>query len=265
MFTATHNLFIALATGVMFLTGGCTLSQQIRPDEHDDHDDHGVAADPFDAATAAVGLATATANLNALVASPSGVGRSLERSAPQGAGGPEHVSRVIARVSEPAPVARRTLVTVQATAGPPAEGSQTDRRRAAEQFAVPIESPRVTSRFGPRIDPITGARGRMHRGIDFGAPTGTPVLATASGRVLLGGYCDGGTGNCVVIEHEGGWRSQYFHLHRVNVRPGQTVRQGQVIGQVGSTGRSTGPHLHFQIGRGGDAMDPETLFGRRVQ
>ena len=105
----------------------------------------------------------------------------------------------------------------------------------------------------------------MHRGTDFGAGTGTPVLATASGTVVLGGWCDRGTGNCVVIDHAGGWRSQYFHLSRVHVGPGETVRQGERIGQVGSTGRSTGPHLHFQIGREGRAIDPETMFGRPVR
>jgi len=148
-----------------------------------------------------------------------------------------------------------------ASGRPTADGPRTD-----ERWLVPVRAPRVTSRFGPRVDPITGQPGRMHRGIDFGGPVGTDVLAAASGVVVMGGYCDRGTGNCVVIDHPGGWRSQYFHLSTVRVRPGQRVRQGDVIGGLGSTGRSTGPHLHFQVGPiGGAAVDPETLFGRRLE
>lgn len=136
---------------------------------------------------------------------------------------------------------------------------------AVERWAIPVREPRVTSRFGPRIDPITGAPGRMHRGVDFGHPTGTPVYATASGRVLMAGWCDRGTGNCIVIEHANGWRSQYFHLSRVTIAAGTTVAQGDAIGEIGSTGRSTGPHLHFQLGPPGEAYDPEPLFGTPVQ
>ena len=105
----------------------------------------------------------------------------------------------------------------------------------------------------------------MHRGTDFGAPSGTPVHATASGEVVLAGWCDRGTGNCVVIDHAGGWRSQYFHMSSVSVRAGSTVAQGERIGAVGSTGRSTGPHLHFQVGREGEATDAEPLFGEPVR
>lgn len=137
-------------------------------------------------------------------------------------------------------------------------------READGYWRVPIDDPRVTSRFGPRIHPVTGEVGRMHRGIDYGAPTGTPVYATADGEVLLGGYCDGATGNCVVIDHGNGWRSQYFHLSRVDVGAGDRVRAGEQIGAVGSTGRSTGPHLHFQLGLGTEAIDPELLLGMPI-
>ncbi|MFT4703440.1 MAG: murein DD-endopeptidase MepM/ murein hydrolase activator NlpD [Bradymonadia bacterium] len=135
-----------------------------------------------------------------------------------------------------------------------------------EIWQVPVRDPRVTSRFGPRIDPITGERGRMHRGTDYGHPTGTPIYAPASGRVILAGYCDRGTGNCIVLEHTNGWRSQYFHLSEVSIRSGEEVRQGELMGEIGSTGRSTGPHLHFQVGPpGGGAVDPETILGTPVQ
>lgn len=227
----------------------------------------GAPAEVLESARAAVGLAAATGTLNALVAVP-GSGRSLARGSETGDESPGGVTREVSRVSE-APGPERTLVTVRATAGPPVDPERevVVRARATvggERWAIPVEDPRVTSRFGPRIDPITGQRGRMHRGTDFGAPTGTPVLATASGTVVLGGWCDGGTGNCVVLDHVGGWRSQYFHLSRVHVSPGDEVAQGDVIGEIGSTGRSTGPHLHFQVGRGSDAVDPEDLFGEPV-
>lgn len=180
--------------------------------------------------------------------------------------------------TESAEGARRTLRSVDAAPTPrevstvalpeaevAAAASPGPRSGSIERWMIPVREPRVTSRFGPRIDPITGAAGRMHRGIDYGHPPGTPVLATASGTVLLAGWCDSGTGNCVVIEHANGWRSQYFHLSAVHARAGRRVVQGEVIGEIGSTGRSTGPHLHFQIGPPGGALDPEPLFGTPVQ
>lgn len=176
---------------------------------------------------------------------------------PTDAEGTPPVSRtLVLAAAEPPPTERTVRVVEPAPTPAPANGGET--------WAVPVREPRVTSRFGPRIDPITGAEGRMHRGTDYGAPTGTPVYATASGTVLLGGWCDRGTGNCVVIEHEGGWRSQYFHLSAVHTSSGATVSQGDHIGDIGSTGRSTGPHLHFQVGQGSEAVDPEQLFGRPV-
>lgn len=160
---------------------------------------------------------------------------------------------------------QREVATIRVPDGSPTTTEQRAAATTGERWLIPVREPRVTSRFGPRIDPITGAPGRMHRGIDYGHPTGTPVLATASGTVLLAGWCDSGTGNCVVIEHSNGWRSQYFHLSAVHARAGGRVEQGEVIGEIGSTGRSTGPHLHFQIGPPGGALDPEPLFGTRVQ
>ena len=159
----------------------------------------------------------------------------------------------------------RTLVHTTHGSAPEVERELLRTSGASEVWAAPVGAPRVTSRFGPRVDPITGEAGRMHRGIDYGGSTGDPVLAAASGEVILGGYCDRGTGNCIVIEHEGGWRTQYFHLSEVHVGPGDRVVQGETIGEIGSTGRSTGPHLHFQVGRGTEAVDPETMFGTPVR
>lgn len=101
--------------------------------------------------------------------------------------------------------------------------------------------------------PVVGARKTQglhgHNGIDFGAPIGTPVLASADGRVILAkssGY-NGGYGQMIIIAHEGGIQTVYGHLSQVNVSVGQTVSQGDVIGRVGNTGKSTGPHLHFEV------------------
>jgi len=163
--------------------------------------------------------------------------------------------RTVRQVRTPTEPVRRRAVIV------PAE-VDTD---AVEVWTVPVANPRVTSPFGPRIDPITGQAGRMHRGTDYGGATGTPIYATGSGRVLMAGWCDRGTGNCVVIEHEGGWRSQYFHMDTVTIRAGTRVAQGEQIGTIGSTGRSTGPHLHFQVGRDGTAVDPELIFGTPIR
>ncbi len=132
-----------------------------------------------------------------------------------------------------------------------------------ERWLTPLEEPRVTSVFGMRVHPVTHRR-RMHRGIDYGAPTGTPVLATATGEVLMAGWCGRGPGNCVVIEHADGWRSQYFHLDEVHAEAGDTISQGTVLGTVGDTGLATGPHLHFQLGQDGTAVDPALLLGTPV-
>ena len=171
-------------------------------------------------------------------------------------------SRTLAR-GGPAMVERR-IVYQRARAIVARELVHAPRRGGKERWADPIRDARLTSRFGPRIDPINGHRGKMHRGIDFAAPMGTPVLATASGTVVLAGWCSRGTGNCVVIDHGDGWKSQYFHLSRVDVAAGAQVGQGQRVGGLGSTGRSTGPHLHFQIGRGREARDPMRHLGKPV-
>jgi murein DD-endopeptidase MepM/ murein hydrolase activator NlpD len=129
-------------------------------------------------------------------------------------------------------------------------------------FAWPVKKARVTSRFGMRRHPKLKRR-KMHKGTDFGGPKGKRVHATGPGKVLRAGRGGGGVGIHVVIEHPGGWTSRYFHLSKVDVKAGATVRRGQLIGRVGSTGRSTGPHLHFQVEYKGKAINPERLIGRR--
>ncbi len=117
--------------------------------------------------------------------------------------------------------------------------------RAASNFIYPLASPApVTSRFGWRVHPITGNR-RFHAGTDFGAPEGAPIVAVATGRVVVSGW-HGGYGKAVVIEHNGQLQTLYGHMSEVLVQEGQEIQQGTVIGRVGSTGRSTGAHLHFE-------------------
>ena len=95
----------------------------------------------------------------------------------------------------------------------------------------------------------------MHSGIDFRAPTGTSVRATGGGIVKEAGR-KGGYGNVVEIVHRNGYTTRYAHLSRISVKPGQRVERGQKIGRVGSTGRSTGPHLHYEIRKAGKAINP---------
>ena len=116
----------------------------------------------------------------------------------------------------------------------------------------------TTSRFGWRTHPLTGSR-RFHSGIDIGAPSGTPVVATATGTVISAGW-NGGYGKAIVIQHNDSQQTLYGHLSEISVQPGQQITQGSVIGLVGSTGNSTGPHLHFETrspgGSGWVAVDP---------
>ena len=118
----------------------------------------------------------------------------------------------------------------------------------------------ISSRFGWRSDPITGA-GRRHAGIDLPGRFGAAVMATAPGVVRIAGPA-GGYGNLVEIEHSGGVRTRYGHLSRLEVFPSEHVVEGQVIGEVGSTGHSTGPHLHYEVRVGGMAVDPLTFAGQ---
>lgn len=121
------------------------------------------------------------------------------------------------------------------------------------KFIRPV-SGRITSGFGNRFHPVL-KRTRLHAGIDFGAPTGTPIRAAASGVVVSASY-RGGYGNTVIIDHGGGYATLYGHCSRVYVSAGQRVAQGQRIAAVGSTGLSTGPHLHFEIRINGRPVNP---------
>jgi TP901 family phage tail tape measure protein len=114
-------------------------------------------------------------------------------------------------------------------------------------FIRPMRGGRVSSEWGYRTDPFTGARS-YHDGIDIAAPGGTPIYASQSGVVSQAAW-DGGYGNRTILNHSNGLQTGYAHQSRMLVRPGQSIRQGQLIGHVGTTGRSSGNHLHFQVGR----------------
>ncbi|MCL2558065.1 MAG: M23 family metallopeptidase [Treponema sp.] len=121
-------------------------------------------------------------------------------------------------------------------------------------FRFPLLSFRVTSGYGMRASPISG-RMHFHRGIDLAAPAGTEVLAAAAGTVAEAGY-DGVLGNFVRVVHSGNWTTLYGHMERLDATRGAAVRAGERIGWVGSTGYSTGPHLHFEMWQGGSAQNP---------
>lgn len=132
-------------------------------------------------------------------------------------------------------------------------------------FANPVPGKKTSSRFGLRTDPFNGRRA-VHAGLDFKGKYGTHVLATGSGIVVHAGR-KGGYGNLVEIKHAGGLSTRYAHLSRIYVKKGQRVSIGKKIGAIGSTGRSTGPHLHYEVRKAGKARNPAHYIsaGRRLK
>jgi peptidoglycan hydrolase FlgJ len=122
---------------------------------------------------------------------------------------------------------------------------------------LPIQAP-ISSNFGLRKDPFSG-QWKFHRGIDLAAPEGMPVSAALPGKVISAGY-ESGYGNTVLVEHDGGLRTRYGHLASINVKPGDAVTSEDALGTVGSTGHSTGSHLHFEVMRRGKHLDPLMSF-----
>ncbi len=126
-------------------------------------------------------------------------------------------------------------------------------------IAVPADKPVRTAQFmsayGNRRDPFEG-RTKMHQGIDLAAPIGTPIYATADGLITEAGWNSGGYGNLIKVEHGKGIETRYAHLSSIAVRAGQRIRRGDVIGRMGSTGRSTGSHLHYEVRIDGRAVNP---------
>ena len=129
--------------------------------------------------------------------------------------------------------------------------------RASGKMLRPSYGP-ITSRFGSRYHPVLGYS-RFHAGTDFGAEHGTPIQAAEMGIVIFSGWY-GGYGNAVILDHGGGLTTLYAHASRLNVSEGDTVRKGDVIAAIGTTGLSTGPHLHFEVRRAGEPVDPMTFL-----
>ena len=124
---------------------------------------------------------------------------------------------------------------------------------------TPINGARLSSSFGKRKHPILGFT-KMHTGTDFAAPTGTPIMASGDGVVIRAGWCGGG-GNCVKIKHNSTYSTVYAHMSKFGrgIKKGKRVKQGQTIGYVGSTGMSTGPHLHYEVIENGKKINSQTL------
>ncbi|MBC8035345.1 MAG: M23 family metallopeptidase [Chitinophagaceae bacterium] len=118
---------------------------------------------------------------------------------------------------------------------------------------------RIASGYGYRIDPVYKTV-KMHAGLDFAAPQGTPIYATANGTVRTAGNLGNGYGNHVVIHHGYGYETLYGHMYKVKARSGQRIRRGEIIGYVGSTGKSTGPHCHYEVHKNDRAVDPVYFF-----
>jgi len=121
-------------------------------------------------------------------------------------------------------------------------------------FLQPLRNHRVTSRYGYRVDPFS-RRSTFHGGIDLGAPSGSSVYSSREGTVVRAGNA-GGYGNLVVISHQYGYTTYYGHLSKILVRKGQKVKSGEKVGLVGSTGKANGPHLHFEVRKGGKQKNP---------
>jgi peptidoglycan hydrolase FlgJ len=152
--------------------------------------------------------------------------------------------RVFPVVEEPAASTKNTPVR-------PAEMMRSSSEHV--DLHLPVDGP-IRSVFGMRRDPING-RMRLHKGVDISARRGTPIEAAAEGRVVFAGR-NGGYGKMVMIEHADGRQTLYAHAERLFVKPGDVVAAGQTIAAVGSTGHSTGPHLHFEIREGQNAVNP---------
>jgi murein DD-endopeptidase MepM/ murein hydrolase activator NlpD len=123
---------------------------------------------------------------------------------------------------------------------------------------TPMGYPRlssITSGFGYRANPFDSESAELHPGVDFKGATGDPVRVTADGKVVFTGR-KSGYGNCIIVQHKNDFQTLYGHLSRINVDDGQQVKTGDVIGKVGSTGRTTGPHLHYEVRKNGKPINP---------
>jgi murein DD-endopeptidase MepM/ murein hydrolase activator NlpD len=130
-------------------------------------------------------------------------------------------------------------------------------------FAFPLDTRVVSSRYGPRVSPISG-RAHFHTGLDLAAPRGSRVYAARAGIVIRKDY-NAALGNYIILAHSGNFETVYGHLDSTEVELNQSVNSGMIIGRVGSTGASTGPHLHFEVREKGESRNPENLLPQGIQ
>jgi hypothetical protein len=155
---------------------------------------------------------------------------------------------------QPAPVAAAAPVT--AVGAPVSMAALATAPAAPGRLGSPLAERVLTSPFGYRASPITGVRGELHTGQDFAAGCGTAVMSAAPGTVSFAGWHAGGGGNRVVVDHGNGLQTTYNHLAGANVVVGQAVSKSAAVGSVGTTGASTGCHLHFEVVLNGAVVDP---------
>ncbi|MFJ6028767.1 M23 family metallopeptidase [Pseudarthrobacter sp. NPDC092424] len=226
------------------------------------------------AGTALVALSALALTANGAVATPQSVPSNATAADGAAVDAPEAVAAVaVAAPSSAALEYTRTSVRTLAKPKPKklklAVASATPARPAAETVApaapvrpadgtllAPLEFLNPSSPFGPRTSPITGKPGEFHWGKDFAAPCGTGVHAADEGVVRAAGWAKGGGGNHVAVDHGNGLVTTYNHLASIGVREGQTVKPGELIATVGTTGSSTGCHLHFETIKNGAHTDP---------
>jgi len=141
------------------------------------------------------------------------------------------------------------------------EGHYDENGKSVEKalMKTPINGARLSSAFGMRKHPIDGYN-KMHRGTDFAAPMGTPIMASGSGVIERARWCGGG-GNCIIIKHNSTYQTVYAHMKSfaAGIKEGKRVKQGQIIGYIGSTGKSTGPHLHYEVIKNGEKINSQKL------
>lgn len=148
------------------------------------------------------------------------------------------------------------VAVAKVATAPPARAHARSIRPVDASQAVPVAGV-LTSRFGWRRFPLDPSKKQFHKGVDIGAPKGTPVRSAGAGVVVSAGR-DEGHGKSVRVRHRDGVETSYSHLSAIVVRPGDRLQRGELLGRVGSTGVSTGPHLHFGVFVNGEAVDPLT-------
>lgn len=141
--------------------------------------------------------------------------------------------------------------------------AEEEAKAAAVPAGSPVKNSSVSSKFGMRSNPF-GRGYELHNGIDFRGPVGTPIYVTGAGTVEKAEF-NRGYGNHVVVDHGYGYKTLYAHLSKMAVAAGDEVERGTIVGSLGSTGRSTGPHLHYSLYYHGDAIDPEGFLGASLQ